>query len=181
MSTPPARILAGVFTILIGIALFVGMLLFGIFSWMEHNTRAVFPGRLEIVSNEPEKYIVFYEYKSEVGGSKFSTPHPFPGLECKVRSFDTEEETPLSIRGNSRYSMGSRKAYSLYTFDLDRAGRYEFSAYYPEGKSGPEVVLAIGPDRTLAFILSIFVSIAILLLSIFTGLLLFGVPLRKRG
>jgi hypothetical protein len=158
----------------------VGVLLFGIFSWVEHNTRAVFPGRLEIVTEAPEKYIVFYEYKSEVGGDEFSTPHSFPGLECRVRSFDTEKEAPLSTRGSSRYSMGGRKAYSLYTFHLDEAGRYEFSAHYPEGKSGPEVVLAIGPDRTLTFILSLFVSIAILLISIFSGLFLFGVPLRKR-
>jgi hypothetical protein len=139
----------------------------------------VFPGIMEIVAEKPERYVVFYEHKSDMNGYQFSTPKQFPDLECGVKSLDTGAETPLASRPFSVYSMGGRKAHSIYTFELGRAGRYEFTAGYPEGKSGPEVVLAIGPDRTLVFIVSIFASIAILLVSIFSAILMFGVPLRK--
>lgn len=179
MSRHPLRIIGGVLTILIGIVVFVGVLLFGIFSWVEGNTRSVFPGRMEIVVEEPERYVVFYEYRSEMNGYEFFTQKRFPEMECKVISFDSDEDIPLASHPNSRYSMGGRKAHSIYSFELSRAGRFEFSAGYPEGKSGPEVVLAIGPDRTLVFVVSIFASIAILLVSIFSALLLFGVPLRR--
>jgi hypothetical protein len=44
----------------------------------------------------------------------------------------------------STYSFGARKGVSVLQFNIDQPGIYEFSASYPRGQEGPEVVLAMG-------------------------------------
>src|SRR3990172_6931151 len=61
----------------------------------------------------------------------------------------TGSKIPLSHSSmNSTYSVGGRSGVSVLEFLIDKPGAYELSAWYPEGKEGTEVVLAIGHGFT---------------------------------
>jgi len=135
-----------------GLAVFVfviGCFLFGLFLFkrlnelMDSLTRVVVPGKAEIALSEPGTYTVFYEYQSVVGNRVYSTGEALSGLECEIVSKDTGSQIPVSRSSTDlEYSFGSRKGVSVLEFTIEKSGVYEFSGWYPEGRS--EIVLAIG-------------------------------------
>jgi hypothetical protein len=49
---------------------------------------------------------------------------------------------------------------AVLDFAIDQAGVYELSAAYPEGREGPEVVLAIGQGFTRGILMAVFGGLA---------------------
>ena len=111
----------------------------------EALTQIAVPVKSEIVFPEIGKYTVFYEYQSVVGDRLYFTGERFSGVHCTLTSKKTGYRIPLSRPlARSTYSFGGRKGVSVLQFNINQPGTYEFSASYPEGHEGPEVVLAMG-------------------------------------
>ena len=108
-------------------------------------TQIVVPVESEIIFQETGKYTIFYEYQSVVDNKLYFTGERFSGLHCTLKSKETGYRIPFSRPlTRSTYSFGSRKGVSVLQFNINQPGTYEFSASYPKGHEGPEVVLAMG-------------------------------------
>jgi hypothetical protein len=111
----------------------------------EALTQIVVPVKSEIMFPEMGKYTIFYEYQSVVDNRLYFTGERFSGLHCTLKSKETGYRIALSRPlTRSTYSFGGRKGVSVLQFNINQPGTYEFSASYPKGHKGPEVVLAMG-------------------------------------
>ena len=144
-------------------------------------TQVVVPAKSEIVFPETGKYTVFYEYQSVVGNRLFFTGERLSGLHCTLTSKVTGYRVPLSRPlTRSTYSLGDRKGVSVLEFNIDQPGIYEFSASYPKGQEGPEVVLAMGRGFMKKLVGTIFGGLAIFFGSGAIALAITVVTLLKR-
>jgi hypothetical protein len=123
--------------------------------------QVVVPGNVELTLSKPGKYTIYYEYRSVVGTRIFSSEESLPGLQCRLVSRTTGSSIPLSrVTGSSSYTLGGRSGVGVLDFTIDKAGAYELSAGYPEGREGPEVVLAIGQGFTGGILTAVFGGLA---------------------
>jgi hypothetical protein len=123
--------------------------------------QVVVPGDVELTVSKPGSYTIYYEYRSVVGTRIFSGEQSLPGLECRLVSRATGSGIPLSrVTASSSYTMGGRSGVAMLDFTIDRAGVYELSAAYPEGREGPEVVLAVGQGFTRGILIAVFGGLA---------------------
>lgn len=108
------------------------------------SVQVVVPGRNDIRLSEAGKYTIFYEHKSVVENSVYSTSEDIPGIQVVLTTEDAGTEIPLSKRSmSSSYTIGGRSGVSLFDFTIDRPGTYEIAASYPSSIHGPQIVLAI--------------------------------------
>ena len=125
-------------------------------------TQVVVPVKNDITFPETGKYTIFYEYQSVVGNRLYFTGESLSGLQCtlasKVTGYRIALSRPLT---RSTYSLGGRKGVSVLEFNIDQPGIYAFSASYPEGQEGPEVVLAMGQGFLKNLMGTIFSGLAI--------------------
>ena len=153
--------LAGV-VFIVGGSLFTVFLLNGLSSLTEALTQVVVPVKSDITFPEAGKYTIFYEYQSVVGNRLYFTGERLSGLQCTLASKATGYRIALSRPlTRSTYSLGGRKGVSVLEFNIDRPGIYEFSASYPGGHEGPEVVLAMGQGFLKNLMGTIFGGLAI--------------------
>lgn len=172
--------LAG-FVFLAGGALFALLLFKNLSGLADKLKQVVVPGKSEITLTEPGGYTIFYEYQSVVGNRVYSTERNLSGLECALVSKDTRAKVALSRAStNSTYAVGGRSGESIFDFRIERPGTYELSAWYPEGREGPEVVLAVGHDFTTKLLLTIFGGLGILFGSIALAVAIALVTFIKR-
>jgi hypothetical protein len=130
---------------IIGGSLFAVFLFNSLSGLTEALTQVVVPVKSEIIFSETGKYTIFYEYQSVVGNRLYYTGERLSGLHCTLTSKVTGYRIALSRpMTRSTYSFGARKGVSVLQFNIDQPGIYEFSASYPRGQEGPEVVLAMG-------------------------------------
>jgi hypothetical protein len=123
--------------------------------------QVVVPGNVELTLSKPGKYTIYYEHRSVVGPRIFSTEEAMPGLECRLVSRATGSNIPLSpVTASSSYTVGGRSGVAVLDFAVDRSGVYELSAAYPEGREGPEVVLAVGQGFTQGILIAVFGGLA---------------------
>jgi hypothetical protein len=129
----------------------VGLSLFGLFLFRNliglasSLVQLPVPGAYDLTFSDTGKYTIFYEYESVIGNRIYATRRDLSGLRCELQSKETGARVRLSGASmNTTYSLGSRAGVSVLDFNVKRPGSYEFSAGYPEGKEGPEIVLAIG-------------------------------------
>lgn len=166
---------------IIGSALFGWFLFNNLSGLTDRLTQVIVPGTTVITLKEPGKYTVFYEYQSVVGNRVYSTGQDLSGLECALISRVTGSSVPLySSSMNSTYSIGGRSGISVLDFTIAEAGTYEFSAWYPEGQEGPQIVLAIGHGFTGKLLKIILGSLAMLFVSIAIGVGIALVTFSKR-
>lgn len=143
--------------------------------------QVVVPGRTEITLRTAGTYTIFYEYKSVVGNKIYSTSKEMSGLECVVISKTTAARVPLTAATTSgNYEFDGRAGTSAFDFTIHDPGVYELSAAYPEGQSGPEVVLAVGHDFAKGMVTTILGSLAIVFGSMLTSAVIAGVTAFKR-
>ncbi len=125
-------------------------------------TQVVVPVKSDITFPETGKYTIFYEYQSVVDNRLYFTGERLSGLHCtltsKVTGYRVALSRPLT---RSTYSLGGRKGVSVLEFNIDQPGIYEFSASYPGGQEGPEVVLAMGRGFMKKLMWTIFGGLAI--------------------
>jgi hypothetical protein len=147
---------------IIGESLFIFFLLNSLIGLTEALTQVVVPVKSEIIFPETGKYTIFYEYQSVVGNRLYFTGERLSGLQCTLTSKGTGYRIALSRpRTRSTYSLGDRKGVSVLEFKIDQPGIYEFSASYPKGQEGPEVVLAMGQGFMKKLMGTIFGGLAI--------------------
>jgi len=122
----------------------------------------VVPGEYEIMLSETGKYTIFHEYQSVVGNRMYSARQDLSGLRCSLISKESGAQVRLYRASmTATYSAGSRAGVSVFNFMVDHPGNYEFSAWYPKGREGPEVVLAIDCGFTRRLMGTIFGGLAI--------------------
>lgn len=135
--------------------------------------RIVVPGKETLVLSKAGKYTVFNEYESFFGGRVYVSDKDFiSGIECRLKSIRTGGDLPLSpSKTNSKYSIGSMKGHSVFDFEVEEPGPYEFGCFFPPDtgdESGKKGVMAIGQGfgrETMKMILMIFGATAALILS----------------
>lgn len=130
-------------------SLLAGVLAFrfvtGLMNLTDSLTQVVVPGTADLTLTETGDYTIFYEHQSVVDGRVYITGEAVPGLDVSLVLKEDGSPVALSPPGTSTtYSVSDRAGVSVLAFSIDRPGTYELSASYPPGRSGPEVVLAVG-------------------------------------
>ena len=160
----PGRWLYGLAAVifLAGWALFAVILWTSLSGLDEGLQQVVVPGSAELNLAKPGGYTAFHEYESVVGSRIYSGDRNVPGLECSLKSKPTGASVQLSrSTASTSYSTGGRSGVSFLDFRIDQPGVYEFSAEYPNGAAGPEVVLAVGQGVGLRIVTGILGSLAV--------------------
>jgi len=126
------------------------------------NPRVVVPGTHEIQLDDSGKYTIFYEYRSLVDGRLYSTNESIPAIHVSL----TAEDTLLPIEVSkpsvtSSYGTNHYSGKSLLEFNIDERGEYILTAEYEEGKTGPDVVLAIGQTNVAKMVIGLFAIVAV--------------------
>lgn len=115
------------------------------FTNLTHSfTRVVAPGTSVLQLSKTGTYTIFYEYQSQIDGRTYSTGETPPNLNVAINEVPTGRSIDVHSAGSSSYSLGSRSGVSLLSFSIDHPGSYQISTSYPNGISGPDVVLAVG-------------------------------------
>jgi hypothetical protein len=139
--------------LLVGIGVFAYFLGNGLKSVTATLTQVVVPGRAVLNVMSPASYTIFLERPSMVNGKIYSSSASMDALTCNMTKqlpSQTSTESPrtaVTLRRPSvslNYSLGNRRGRSVLEFQADEVALYHLSCGYPEGKEGPETVLAIG-------------------------------------
>jgi hypothetical protein len=173
--------------VLAGLVFVTGMVLFAVFlvksiSGMGSKLqRMVAPGETELALSEPGTYTIFYEYRSVIGNTVYSTGGRISGLACAVVAKPGNTLiTLVPSLTNTTYNFGGRSGRSLFEFRIASPGVYTLSARYPEGQKGPQVVLAVGKDFTAGIFVTILGALGLLFASIGIAVAITLVTLIKR-
>jgi hypothetical protein len=172
---------------LAGLVFFVGASIFGLFlirnviGLKDSLAQLVVPGEYDITLSDVGMYTIFYEYQSVIGSKIYATRQNLSGLRCGLVSKDTGERIRLSGTSmNATYSFGNRSGVSVLSFTIARPGSYEFSAWYPPGPQGPEVVLTIGRGFAKNIVTTILGGLSILFGSFAAGTVIALMTFLKR-
>jgi hypothetical protein len=169
-----------VLIIVLGFVAFASFIYSGISDAESGLIQMVAPGGADLNLSEPGEYIIFYENNSYMNGKFYSTSDQIPGLKILVREKATGLDLATNPAKNSfTYSLGSRSGRSIMAFTVPRAGIYQVNAFY-SGRTGPEVVLAIGKGMVEGLFSSIMISIAVLFGSIAVAAVISFVTYRRR-
>lgn len=110
------------------------------------------PGEAEIDLRSKGAYGVYYE------GHKGAYTHAEwpPTLDCNLTSKTTGEDIPLvpDYVPTNRYSTkdGSQVGVLIYSTTIKDPGSHTLSCDYPDGRHGPTLTLAIGPNYFFEFL-----------------------------
>ncbi|HEY1422881.1 MAG TPA: hypothetical protein VGF20_05475 [Candidatus Acidoferrum sp.] len=139
--------------VLIGFVLFSFFLHQGTRNIADRLSQVVVPGDATFNFRELGTYTIFLEQPSEVKGKVYAATASADHLKCWVtkqppsQTFVPSPQTVVTLRRPSitlSYSFGDRAGRSVLEFQADAAATYRLSCRYPEGESGPVVVLAVG-------------------------------------
>jgi len=113
-------------------------------------TQVVVPGSEDITFAESGAYAVYYEYRSVVDGVVYASSETPPALVCSLTSKTTGADVgvaPDYVETNT-YSTKDRERVGvlIQSITIDEPGAYTFSCRYADGRSQPEIVLAVGPN-----------------------------------
>jgi hypothetical protein len=123
---------------------------------LDNMTRVVVPGSQDITFAESGAHAVYYEYRSIVDGVVYASSEAPPALACTLTSRATGADVGLvpDYVPTNTYSTwgGSRVGVLIRSITIDEPGTYRFSCRYADGRSRPEVVLAVGPNLGWEFV-----------------------------
>lgn len=106
--------------------------------------RTIVPGSTVLTLNEPGSYTIFYEMESVIDGRVFS-PQDITGLRVGITSETSGAKIPLRrTLTKARYSFPGRQGISILSFDIAQPGRYRLDTTYPDNRTQPQAVLAVG-------------------------------------
>jgi hypothetical protein len=169
-----------VLILVVGIVSFVLLLINSLGSLDKSLARIAVPGKYDMNLTEKGKYIIFYEYQSLIGDRVYQTGPAIPKMRCNVLSKTTGQPVALASPSmNYSYSFG-KSGVAVLEFVVTQPGAYEIAAWYPEGKTGQEVVFAIGKGFQEKIMTTIISCIAVLGGSIVLAIVIFIFTLVKR-
>ena len=122
---------------------------------LDKLTQVVVPCSQDITFAESGAYAVYYEYHSVVDGAVYASSETPPALACTLTSKSTGANisvVPDYVETNT-YSTKDRERVGVLirSITIDEPGIYTFSCRYSDGRSEPEVVLAVGPNFVWEF------------------------------
>jgi hypothetical protein len=117
---------------------------------LDNLTQVVVPGSEDVTFAESGAYAVYYEYHSVVDGTTYASSKTPPALVCTLTSKSTGADVgvaPDYVKTNT-YSTKDRERVGvlIQSITIDEPGTYAFSCRYADGRSEPEIVLAVGPN-----------------------------------
>jgi hypothetical protein len=116
-------------------------------------TQVPVPGSAEIVFPKSGAYAVYYEYRSVIDGKSYYRNENFPRVRCQLNSKETGKAVKLvssNVEGNI-YNYPGRAGVMFKQISIDQPGAYNFSCQYPDGRSTPKSVMAVGPNYVWEF------------------------------
>jgi hypothetical protein len=121
-----------------------------------HNlTTVVVPGAKDVYFPKAGGYAVYYEYRSVIDGVNYVRDKYPPRLNCHLESKTSGKNIKLTrdyIEGNIYSTQNQERAGVLMmSISIDTPGVYKFSCQYPDGRTYPEIVLAVGPNIVWEF------------------------------
>lgn len=118
-------------------------------------TQVVVPGSAEIHFPKSGAYAVYYEYRSVIDGVSYYRDEYPPSMRCQLRSKWTGEAVklaPSTVKGNVYTSHSPERSGVMFKrISIDQPGVYNFSCQYPDGRSYPKNVMAVGPNIVWEF------------------------------
>jgi hypothetical protein len=120
---------------------------------IKNLTQVVVPGSADIHFPESGAYAVYYEYRSIIDGVSYHGNEYLPGMRCQLSSKSTGESVKLdysTVQGNV-YTYPNRAGVMFKRISIDQPGSYNFSCQYPDGRTYPKIVMAVGPNLIWEF------------------------------
>jgi hypothetical protein len=122
---------------------------------IDNLTQVVVPGSQDITFTESGAHAVYYEYRSVVDGVIYANSKAPPALACTLTSRATGANVGLvpDYVPTNTYSTRNRERVGVLirSITIDDPGTYNFSCRYANGRSRPEIVLAVGPNLVWEF------------------------------
>lgn len=117
---------------------------------IHHLTQVVVPGSAEIAFPKAGAYAVYYEYRSVIDGVNYVRDKYPPSISCLLKSKANGKEMAVVndyIEGNTYATKNNQRVGVLIkSISIEKPGLYSFSCQYPGSKTGPKIVLAVGPN-----------------------------------
>lgn len=142
--------------------------------------QVVMPGSADITLVEPGTYHVFHESRSIVDGEVYSSGAIGPtGVNYNVSDPNGELVTLTPTTADLNYSLNGRSGVGIASFEVVDGGVYSVSGAYPDGASGPDVVLAVGQGFVGELLRTVFMGLALAFTGISLGIaLIFATAVR---
>ena len=123
---------------------------------IDNLSQVVVPGSGEISFTKSGAYAVYYEYRSVVDGVVYASSEKPPALACTLTSRATGAEVavvPDYVPTNT-YSTKDRERVGVLirSLTIPKPGSYNLACRYLDGRSKPEIVLAVGPNFVWEFL-----------------------------
>ena len=113
-------------------------------------TKVIVPGSAEIQFKKAGAYAVYYETRVENDGERYFREGYPQKLNCKLKSKTTGNIIPISnnfVPGTMYETQDQERVGVLFrVFSIDQPGSHTFSCHYPDGRTEPKMVLAVGPN-----------------------------------
>jgi hypothetical protein len=117
---------------------------------LENLTQVTVPGSQDITFDKSGAYAVYYEYRSVVDGVVYTSSETPPALACGLTSKATGADvgvTPDYVKTNTYSTKGrERVGVLIQSITIHEPGTYTFSCRYADGRSQPQIMLAVGPN-----------------------------------
>jgi hypothetical protein len=117
---------------------------------IQNLTQIVVPGSAEIIFPKAGAYAVYYEYRSVINGVKYVRDKFPSSINCHLRSKATGEDIELAsphAEGDMYTTQNQERVGVLFkSISINQPGVHIFSCQYTDGRTHPQIVLAVGPN-----------------------------------
>jgi len=122
---------------------------------LDNLTQVVVPSSVDISFANPGAYGVYYEYHSVVNGVKYDTGKGPPALECNLTSKKSGTKVnavPDFVESNVYHTKDQERiGVLIMSITIPDPGIYSFFCQYSNGKTRPDIVVAVGPNFVWEF------------------------------
>lgn len=118
-------------------------------------TQVIVPGSAEVFFPKAGGYAVYYEYRSVIDGVSYVRNKYPPSIHCQLTSKSTGADialTPGFVEGNMYATQNQeREGVLINSIIIKNPGVYIFSCQYTDGRTYPQIALAVGPNIVWEF------------------------------
>ena len=113
-------------------------------------TQVIVPGSAEIFFPKAGGYAIYFEYRSNINGVSCANNKYPPNIDCQLTSKSTGEDIALNpdfVEGNMYTTQNDERVGVLInSMIIKNPGAYNFSCRYADGRTDPQIILAVGPN-----------------------------------